>query len=107
MTIQTDSFARKTFDVEAIRVTAENMDEVAAWCNGNIQNVNPDKYGGQDICIKVEVKRAGSTPMRQTMAFPGDWVLVMNTAKKDNSFRVYSDKAFKASFESKAQAALF
>ena len=105
MTIQLEEFARKTFDVEAVRVTRENMSEVAEWCNGTIQDINPNRYG-QDVCIKVAIKRPGITPVRQTMALAGDWVLKMKNPKAD-TFRVYTDKAFKGSFESKAEIKLF
>jgi hypothetical protein len=105
MTIQTTEFVRKIFEVEAIRVTRENMDEVAEWCNGKLEDVNPDKYrsGQGDVCIKVPVRKP--TTVRQTMAFPGDWVLL--TILDNPTFKVYTDKTFHKTFASKAQQPLF
>lgn len=95
--MKTHKFARKPFYVDAVRISEENMEEVAQWCKGEIQ-VDPQE--GRHI--KVRVLR----PMneRQTTAFVGDWILDGGTG-----FKVYTAKAFDKSFEkvktlSKAQA---
>jgi hypothetical protein len=106
MTIQTESFFRKTLGVEAIRVTNQNMREIAEWCNGILGTVEAnEKWGRGGTCVRVPVRRPASD--RQTMAFSGDWVLLMKDVHKENSFKVYTDKAFKAGFESKPQDQLF
>ena len=87
MSVQTMQYARKPFVIDAVRVTAENIEEVAEWCEGEVRTKkDASKY------IKVAVQR----PMndRQTMAFAGDWVL-----KAGMGFKVYTQKAFEASFE--------
>jgi hypothetical protein len=82
-------YKRKTFIVEGIQVTEENMFEVAVWCDGLI--IQPTRPNDSAF-IKVRVHRPLSE--RQTKAFVGDWIL-----KTKNSYKVYPDKAFKASFE--------
>lgn len=79
-------YRRKQFYVIAKEVKAENMQELANECRGRIKNVNGKDY------IKVPVK--GAVNDRQEMAFAGDWLLL-----SDSGYKVYSDKAFKASFE--------
>lgn len=87
MAVQPVPYVRKPFYVDAVEVTAENMEEAAAWCGGRIwQSDNGDKY------IKVHVHRPLNE--RQTKAFVGDHIL-----KHDKAFKVYTPKAFENSFE--------
>ena len=90
MTIATQKYLRKPFTVDAVRVTAENIEQVAKWCNGEIKEgkrgPNTEKY--------VSVPVAKPLNERQTMAFKGDWVLF-----SAGSFKVYTNRAFEQSFE--------
>lgn len=95
--MKTHKFARKPFYVDAVRVSEENMEEVAEWCDGKIVEHETD---GKFVSVKVH------RPLteRQTQAFVGDWVL-----NSGNGFKVYVQKAFDKSFEkvkhlTKAQA---
>ena len=95
--MKTTKFARKPFYVDAVRVSEENIDEVAVWCEGD-KRVEAEK----GVYIKVKVHRPLTD--RQTQAFIGDWVLYAGTG-----FKVYTPKAFDKSFEkvktlTKAQA---
>lgn len=94
--MKTHKFARKPFYVDAVRVSEANMEEVAAWCEGEILETSDGRY------ISVQVYRPINE--RQTQAFIGDWVLFSG-----NGFKVYTPKAFDKSFEkvktlTKAQA---
>jgi hypothetical protein len=80
-------FERKTFPVDAVRVTLENMPEVVKWTRGNLQK---DDLGRPYVA--VEVSRPANE--KQTMAYDGDWVL-----KTATGFRVYTDFAFHKSFD--------
>lgn len=95
--MKTHKFARKPFYVDAVRVSEENIQEVAKWCNGEVQS-----SAEEGLYIKVRVHRPLTE--RQTMAFIGDWVLFAGSG-----FKVYTPKAFDKSFEkvktlTKAQA---
>jgi hypothetical protein len=95
--MKTHKFARKPFYVDAVRVSEANIEEVAAWCEGQIQETDD----GQTY-ISVKVHRPLTE--RQTQAFIGDWVLYAGSG-----FKVYTPKAFDKSFEkvrtlTKAQA---
>lgn len=85
-----NKYARKPFYVEAVQVTAENIQEVAKWCSGQVYHVA--EANGDHTFIKVKVKRPLSA--RQTKAFVGDWVL-----KAGTGYKVYTSDAFDKSFD--------
>jgi hypothetical protein len=87
--MKTHKFARKTFYVDAVRVSEANIEEVAAWCSGTIKT---DPTG--HTYIDVEVDRPLND--RQTQGYIGDWVLSSVSGK---GFKVYTPKAFDKSFE--------
>ena len=94
--MKTHKFARKPFYVDAVRVSETNIEEVAQWCDGIIEDSSEGKF------IRVKVHRPLTE--RQTQAFIGDWVLFAGSG-----FKVYVPKAFDKSFEkvkhlTKAQA---
>lgn len=84
--MKTHKFARKPIYVDAVRVSDKNFEEVAAWCEGTIENGEGGRF------IQVKVHRPAHD--RQTQAFPGDWVL-----SSGNGFKVYTSKAFDRSFD--------
>lgn len=90
--IEPANFVRKPFTVRAIRVTAENMEDVAAWCFGTI--VTRDPQSGEDITPFIQVRVINPIREKQTKAYPGNWVL-----HAGQGFKVYTDKAFKATFD--------
>lgn len=83
--VETTTYVRKPFEVEAVEVTEENMEAVKDWCQGVIESDNR-KF------IRVRVTRVLNE--RQTKAYPGDWVLYASTG-----FKVYTAKAFHKTFE--------
>lgn len=85
--IEPRQFVRKPFYVTGVQVTEENIHEVAEWCGGLVR-----ENGEGKPFIKVHTTKAMYD--RQTRAIPGDWVL-----KAGNSWKVYTNKAFKEVFE--------
>lgn len=88
--METVKYARKSFEVDAVRVTADNIEEVAAWCKGTVI-VETDEQNKLQQYIKVDVQNVLND--RQTQAFVGDWVLYAS-----NGFKVYTSKAFNKTF---------
>jgi hypothetical protein len=88
--MQTAVFARRPFFVEAVQVSAENFEDIAKWCGGQMQ-VREGGDGKKKPYILVTVVR----PMndRQKTAFVGDWVV-----RAGSSFRVYTSTGFGKSF---------
>lgn len=92
MTIETGKFVRKPFYIDAVQVTEENMDSVAAWCQGEVKTVKDAKGKVTDLYVKVRVHRPLNE--RQTKAYVGDHVLYAGSG-----YKVYTAKAFSSSFE--------
>lgn len=84
--LETMKYVRKPFYIDAVQVTAQNLQDVAAWATGEVRTDTDGQY------VKVRVYRPLND--RQTKAYLGDWVLYAGTG-----FKVYNDKAFKNSFE--------
>jgi hypothetical protein len=84
-TVTTETYLRKPFEVEAVQVTADNIEEIAVWCQGEIE-VDTAPF------IRVRVARALND--RQRKAYVGDWLLFAGAG-----FKVYTNKAFKKTFD--------
>lgn len=97
MTITTKKFSRKPFYVEGLQVTEENINEVAEWCGGEIQESTPKGDDKKVPFIKVNVRRP--LHRRQTMAYAGDWIL-----KAGSGFKVYTEAAFDSNFDAVEEA---
>jgi len=89
------NFTRKTFSVEAMQVTTENIYEIAEWCGGTIKD-NGDGFVG-DPQAYIEVPVAMKNGIKRDKAFYGDWV-----TRTERSFKAYRDEAFKIAFEQDA-----
>lgn len=90
--MQTAKYVRKPFEVEAVRVTEENFEEVAKWCGGDIHHAPATKRRAEARFIKLRVQLAMSE--RQTKAFVGDWILYGG-----KSYKIYTNRAFTKSFD--------
>jgi hypothetical protein len=92
MSVTTTQFLRKPLYVEAVRVTRENFDEVATWCQGEVQQDEIPGKGTGKKYIKVRVHNPKNP--RQTKAMVGDWLLYT-----DRGYKIYTNKAFHTSFD--------
>lgn len=95
-------YERKAFVVEAVKVTLDNIKEVAEWCGGTIEEC-PFKYkrNGKDQYIKVPISVPPTMQFqeRHGMALVDDWVVFGQFgAKGSNGWKVYQPRAFDASF---------
>ncbi len=86
-----EQFVRKEFPVEGVRVTAENMEEVAKWAGGTIHRKPASKAHPSALYIHIDVVQPRN--VGQTMAFAGNWVLKLGTG-----FKIYTDTAFQNTF---------
>jgi hypothetical protein len=85
MSIKATKYIRKALYVDAVRVTEENFDELAKWCQGDITS------DGNRAYIRVRVHTPKSE--RQTRAFVGDWILYT-----DRGYKIYSNNSFVDNF---------
>lgn len=90
MTLIPSRYSRKPFDVDAVRVTEENFEDVAEWCGSEIRT---DEKSGQRKII-VPVKKPLNA--NQRIARIGSWVVFSIVPI---GFKVYSDNAFRNTFE--------
>lgn len=96
MTLDIEKFIRKSFPVDAVRVTVDNLEEVAKWCSGEIRDdTTEDNPSGHSKMIWVMVQY----PMndRQSKAYVGDWVLYSG-----RGYKVYTDRGFRKVFDEQA-----
>jgi len=86
MTLAIQRYTHVPLYVNAVQITAENLEAVASWCGGSIQT---------DVDTRKYVKVATIRPLRerQTQAYVGDWVL-----KTEVGLKVYTNKAFTRGF---------
>lgn len=89
MSVITSRYTSKPTRAEAVQVTEENVLSVAAWCGGQIF------FEGEESSRKAYIQVKVSRPVnkRQTQAEIGDYVV-----KIRDSFKVYTEKSFKRSF---------
>lgn len=95
------TYRRKTFTVQAIQVTADNMKGLAEWCDGNMIVYWPDisrqsgDYRAGQTCVEVLIGVVNGRPQK-ARAYPGDWITRLHDT---NNFRVYRNKTFLEAFE--------
>jgi len=86
-----EPYYRWPFAVEAVQVTADNMDALATEFQGLILMSSETKLHKSAPYIKVDVHRPIHD--RQTKAFAGDWIL-----RSEIGLKVYTQSAFESSF---------
>jgi len=92
MSVSTAKYIRKPLFVAAVRVTGANFDEIAEWCQGEIQEEDASGKSPGKKFIRVRVHNPKNP--RQTKAFVGDWLLYT-----ERGYKVYTNKAFRESFD--------
>lgn len=95
MSITTAQYIRKPLHVAAVRITGSNFEEIAAWCQGEIQTEGADYTPGKGVgtqFIRVRVHHPKNP--RQTKAFVGDWLLYT-----ERGYKVYTNRAFHEAFD--------
>jgi hypothetical protein len=91
MSVSTKQYIRKPLYVDAVRVSSANFDEIANWCQGQVQEDDGAKGTGKKF-IRIRVHNPINP--RQTQAFIGDWILYT-----EKGYKIYSNQAFRASFD--------
>ncbi len=79
---------RKSFDVEYVEVTIDNIEEVAQWSKGTVEEHEGTRY------IKLADKNAMNS--RQNRAFDGDFVV---RHLELNTFKSFGAKAFAKTYD--------
>ncbi len=96
--IVTEKYVRKPLYVDVVQVTADNLVEIAQWCQGEIKNysnqtLTADQAVNQLLERYIHVRVHNPKNARQTKAFVGDYLLYT-----ERGYKVYTERAFKNSF---------
>lgn len=92
MGITTEKYIRKPLYVDAVRVTRENFDEIADWCQGTVEVEESRGETADRSYVRVRVHHPKDA--KQTKAFVGDWLLYT-----EKGYKVYTNPAFLRSFD--------
>lgn len=84
--------SRRTLTVEGVRVTLHNIEELAEWCEGTVED------DGRSKAIRLTIPRAKDP--RFTKASVGDWIVRLPAGA-----RVFSNKALRDNFVRDAEPA--
>lgn len=92
-------FTRRSFEVEAVQLTLNNIDEVAAWC-GATTEMRPTKMMKTEVLLPViNLKGVGNEHMKYFIGHLNCWVVRMN-----KQFRIYKPEQFEKTFTSPTDA---
>lgn len=92
---------RKPFPVKVVQVTLQNIEEVAAWCGGTIEQ-RPTKMMGTTTDLPVIlISGQGESRNKVFEAALGCWIVELN-----QSFRSYKPLQFDATFDILPQKAV-
>lgn len=99
MEIVTQKYVRKPLYVDAVKITMENMVDIAHWCQGEIKNYDDKVLSAADaenplIERYIHVRVHNPKNVRQTKGFIGDWLLYT-----ERGYKIYMPKAFRSSFD--------
>jgi hypothetical protein len=91
--VETEVFVRNALKVNAVRITPENIGDVARWMNVPVR-IDPSRHG-QEPFLTIVTGFVSGRP-QTTPAKAGDWI-----GEIDGVFRKYKHNYFVSSFEPK------
>ena len=88
--LEITNYRRKNYAIEAVRVTEDNLEDVAAWCEGSISH-----HESGTVFVVVPVKQPKDVTKEKwlTRAYVGRWVI-----RSKFGFRVYNHGDFHYKF---------
>lgn len=92
-----ENYNRHVFAVEAVQVTADNMQEIADWANGYVltgMKLLVDNHPKQLTKDCVLITIGDGEHMKESKAYVGDWVLM----SEDGWLAQYTDKEFREQY---------
>lgn len=95
MEFEPTEYVRKSFTVKAVEVTYDNIEAVAAWCKGRIDQEATKVVGGNEVKLPVvKFPGQGEDKGRELMARLGYFIVYSK-----GRFRLYKAPQFHAAFE--------
>lgn len=93
ITAELQTYERKSFQVKAIRVTSENISEIAKWTGGDLTDT--DLPATNAAIVHVPTVQVNGREQKEK-AHIGDWVTCLADSP---NFRVYRNKTFLQAFQ--------
>lgn len=91
--LEPQEYTRKTFTVEAVQVTPENIGEVATWCGGEVKTTYDPGYDENVTCVILQTSPSYLGEM-SALAYPSDWI-----TRIGDRYKVYNDNVFQRAFD--------
>lgn len=89
-------YIRKPFTVRAVEVTFKNIEQVAEWCKGTVEEQVSKMMGSEIKLPVIKIQGQGDNRGKEFTAALGCYVVELKGA-----FRVYKQAQFFQSFETK------
>lgn len=93
-TMEITQYTRKPFPVDAVEVTLANIDEVAQWCKGTIEQEPTRILGTETLLPVIKINGQGENRGKVFTATLGCYIVDLK-----GSYRVYKPAQFDASFD--------
>ena len=88
-----EKYNRKTFEVEAVRIVLDDIEEIAVWCGGTIEK-RPHKMMGSEAMLPViNLKGTGVENANYYIGYLNYWVVKMGKTP-----RIYTPEQFSRTF---------
>jgi len=99
MEFQPTEYVRKPFGVKAEEITYENIEAIAEWCKGRVDNETSRILGAGEVKLPVvKIDGTGEDAGRELVARLGYFIVQFG-----KRFRVYKPAQFRAAFDPKPE----
>lgn len=92
--MQTQMFMSKPFEVNAVQITLENIDEVASWSGGTIEQMTVKLVGAETQLPCIRLDSRGNHRNPNFKACLGYWIV-----ERKGNFRIYKPHQFEQAFD--------
>jgi len=77
-----EKYTRRTFEVEAVQISFENIEEVAAWCGGRIEKRSTRMMGTTAMLPVISLKGTGVEHGNYYIGYLNCWVVKMGKTSR-------------------------
>lgn len=85
-----EQWIRKPVPINVVRVTSENLAEVAKWCKSLVNQTGSSPW--------IDVRFKNPQAERRRKAYVGDYILELGSGTQ-TSYKIYTAAAFHAAFD--------
>lgn len=92
--LETEEATRKPFNVTAVQLTLQNIEQAAKWCGGEVGEESYKMVGTWTKLPCLKVPGNGASKGQKVTALIGQYIV-----KHNGSFRIYRADQYKATFD--------